>query len=350
MIDCYSQNGWDPLKTVILGDFIPPDLLEKALTYSKYEPVKPWLVKIAKETEEDFAEIQNILESYGVEVIRPFNSDFRREFENELEQLQLDDLPFDTLPIPISPRNDFLIYKDIVIGDRPTFSRKWIEENISNKVTYLNETPLDKVHLPCIFRLNDTLIIGDEITDEEFEHIPPLFPKDTQFIKTSVPGHVDARMATLRDGLVVYAANEVTEEDLQATYPGWTKVYCDMHGFNVIGKNQPRKYGEVANYRTALNSLTDGRWDIAGFDGDAETVANIVDKMFSRWTGRAYETHFDVNILTIDPDTSITVGTDQRMIKRIESLGHKMITAPFRHRWFLDQGMHCITADLIREH
>ena len=122
MITAYSKNGWDPLKTVILGDFIPPDLLRTCLDYSKYDPVKPWLIKIAQETEEDLHNIQNILEQYGVEVIRPFDSEFKTQFESELYKVQQYDLPFDTLPIPISPRNDLLVYKDIVIGDRPTYS------------------------------------------------------------------------------------------------------------------------------------------------------------------------------------------------------------------------------------
>ena len=147
MITAYSKNGWDPLKTVILGDFIPPDLLRTCLDYSKYDPVKPWLIKIAQETEEDLHNIQNILEQYG--------------------------LPFDTLPIPISPRNDLLVYKDIVIGDRPTYSRKWLDDNLTNNIIYLRDTPLDKVHLPCIFRCNDTLVIGGQINDDEFELLKP---------------------------------------------------------------------------------------------------------------------------------------------------------------------------------
>ena len=347
MITAYSKNGWDPLKTVILGDFIPPDLLKTCLDYSKYDPVKPWLIKIAQETEEDLHNIQNILEQYGVEVIRPFDSEFKTQFESELYKVQQYDLPFDTLPIPISPRNDLLVYKDIVIGDRPTYSRKWLDDNLTNNIIYLRDTPLDKVHLPCIFRCNDTLVIGGQINDDEFELLKPLFPTDTNFIKTSIPGHVDALMATLREGLVVYSKTEVTSEDLQATFPGWKHLKCTMYGFNVSTSENK----DIPKWSNAIHSLTDGRWNIDGYDGtDPEKVVEIIDTEFKKYTGQAYETHFDCNILTINPDTSITVGTDKHLAKRIQDHGHNLIIVPFRHRWFFDQGLHCITCDLVREH
>ena len=347
MITAYSKNGWDPLKVVILGDFIPPDLLKQCLDYSKYDPVKPWLMKIAQETEEDLNNIQHILEQHGVKVIRPFDSEFRSQFERAMWGIQSNNLPFSTLPIPISPRNDLLVYKDIVIGDRPTFSRKWIKDNLTNEVIYLHDTPLSQVHLPCIFRLNDTLIIGDEITDSEYELLLPLFPADTKFIKTSIPGHVDARMATLKEGLVIYARKDVSIEDLEETYPGWTKVYCKTYGFNVENCERPN----VPNFTNAITSLTNGRWNIEGYDGtDPAELVDMIDREFTKYTGKAYETHFDVNILTINPETSMTVGTDKDLIQRIEQNGHKMITVPFRHRWFFDQGLHCVTCDLVRNH
>ena len=49
MIHAYSENGWDPLKIVMLGDFIPPDLLKETLNFSKFDAIKPWLMKIAWE-------------------------------------------------------------------------------------------------------------------------------------------------------------------------------------------------------------------------------------------------------------------------------------------------------------
>jgi len=347
MITAYSKNGWDPLKVVILGEFIPPDLLKQCLDYSKYEPVKSWLMKIAQETEEDLNNLQHILEQHGVQVIRPFNSDFRTEFEKAIWEIQYWNKPFSSLPIPLAARNDLLVYKDIVIGDKPTFSMQWLKNNLTNKVIYLDQTPLNQVHLPCIFRLNDTLVIGDEITNEEFELLVPMFPADTKFIKTSIPGHVDARMATVSDGLVIYAKSQVTETDLEETYPGWTKVYCDTYGFNVEKAERPN----VPNYNNAITSLTNGRWNIEGFDGtDPAELVNMIDKEFTEYTGKAYETHFDVNMLTINPETSMTVGTDRDLIKRIEQHGHKMITVPFRHRWFFDQGLHCVTCDLVRDH
>ena len=60
MINCYSKNGWDPLETVLLGGFIEPDTLKVILDYSKFDPIRPWLMKIAQETEEDLDNIQYV--------------------------------------------------------------------------------------------------------------------------------------------------------------------------------------------------------------------------------------------------------------------------------------------------
>ena len=54
-------------------------------------------------------------------------------------------------------------------------------------------------------------------------------------------------------------------------------------------------------------------------------------------------------MLTINPDLSLTVGTDSDLKKKIEQEGHELITVPLRHRWFFDQGLHCITCDILRE-
>ena len=342
MIHAYSENGWDPLKIVLLGDFIPPDLLKETLNFSKFDAIKPWLMKIAYETEEDLSNIQHILEQQGVKVLRPFafekwQTKYQQQVENWLNQTP----EFKNLPIPVSPRNNIIVYKDVVIG--LTEMVTLLEDIIDNDITSFSDTQYWKMHLPCIFRCNDTLVIGNEITDEELEVLTPVFPKDTKYIKTDISGHVDAAMATLREGLVVYS-ERVSEKDLNRTFPNWAHLYCDKFGWNVKSDK------DVITWSDAIHSLTDGNWNIAGYDGDnPEEIVETINANFSNWTGKAYETHFDVNMLTINPDLSLTVGTDSDLKKKIEQEGHELITVPLRHRWFFDQGLHCITCDILRE-
>ena len=42
-------------------------------------------------------------------------------------------------------------------------------------------------------------------------------------------------------------------------------------------------------------------------------------------------------------------SNDLQFKKKIEQEGHELITVPLRHRWFFDQGLHCITCDILRE-
>ena len=47
-------------------------------------------------------------------------------------------------------------------------------------------------------------------------------------------------MATLREGLVVYALKEIEQTLINETFPGWKHVFCDKYGFNV----EPMHYSE----------------------------------------------------------------------------------------------------------
>ena len=341
MINCYSKNGWDPLETVLLGGFIEPDTLKVILDYSKFDPIRPWLMKIAQETEEDLDNIQYVLEQHGVQVIRP---DWELIREEQVRRWRKGD----TEIAPISPRNDLFVYKDMVIARSDSLAGQPWESIIENDIVDLSGTVLQSIHLPCIFRCNDRLIIGNEISEYELERLIHVLPYK-EYVRTDVDGHVDARMATLREGLVVYAIKDIEQTLINETFPGWKHIFCDKYGFNA----DPRYYSEEPPEQIdeTLRALTNNRWDIFGYNGDnPKEVASLIDDNFSNWTGKAYETHFDVNILTINPNLSITVGTDKELVKQIEQEGHELIVVPLRHRWFFDQGLHCMTCDLVRKH
>ena len=45
----------------------------------------------------------------------------------------------------------------------------------------------------------------------------------------------------------------------------------------------------------------------------------------------------------------MAISQNSLVYERLESLGVKVHKVPFRHRFFWDGGLHCITNDLVRE-
>ena len=61
------------------------------------------------------------------------------------------------------------------------------------------------------------------------------------------------------------------------------------------------------------------------------------------------ETVFDINVVSIDSNTVITNGYDPDVERKLKKHGVDMIPFDFRHKYFWDSGLHCVTLDLSRE-
>ena len=85
-----------------------------------------------------------------------------------------------------------------------------------------------------------------------------------------------------------------------------------------------------------------------GFEQD-QNLVNIVDHYFDDWVGNVSETVFDVNILVIDNKNIVVSSHNDQVEEACARHGIEVHVSPFRHRYFWDGGIHCITSDLHRE-
>ena len=69
----------------------------------------------------------------------------------------------------------------------------------------------------------------------------------------------------------------------------------------------------------------------------------------SNWVGYVEETVFEVNMLSIDENTILVNNYNKQVFDFLEKHHIAPVIAPFRHRWFWDGGVHCVTQDLYRE-
>ena len=78
-------------------------------------------------------------------------------------------------------------------------------------------------------------------------------------------------------------------------------------------------------------------------------VKEFIDPWLNKWVGYAEETVFEVNMLSVDENTIISLNYQEECHKKLREHGIEPIYCRFRHRNFWDAGLHCLTVDTVRE-
>jgi hypothetical protein len=356
---------WDPLKVCVVGRSYPPEFY----SWITIPHVRSLFEKIAIETEEDFQNIIKKLQQFGVEVLRP-------------------DLPADTvindqhIPPPMTPR-DYMVmigetfytnlrfnfstfYADVKDSTWPSCSSyedfltlpkhiqhecnsvhklkqhqdncsyekiyKFIEQQ-NNTVKFHSETNITGAY---VSRIGRDLYFGtqdyNQDTNQIKNYIDIEFPKHRRHI-VNTGGHSDGTFCAVCPGLIISLHDVPTYAD---TFPDWEVVYLPGQSWDMV--------------RPFLNlkKKNSGRWWIPGFEDD-QSVIDTVETWLGHWTGCVEETVFDVNMLIIDPKNVMVFNYNKKVFDALERYGITPHIVPFRHRYFWDGGIHCVTSDLHRE-
>ena len=81
---------------------------------------------------------------------------------------------------------------------------------------------------------------------------------------------------------------------------------------------------------------------------DNDEFNHFVKTWLSDWVGYCTESVFDVNVLVLDPHTVCINNKNPQVIEFLKKHKIDYIHIPWRHRYFWDGGLHCITLDLKR--
>ena len=320
---------WDPLKVCIVGRSYPPEFY----SWIQVPHVRELFEKIAIETEEDYQNIVNKLEQFGVEVLRP------TVFKDSMHYLLPDDSRH--LPPPMTPRDT-----SIMIGS--TFYQKfntapgWISghEDIVKQVaaqgnTVVTEFDLDIITGAMVSRIGRDLYFGTNSYNQDTTELKQSV--DQEFTNTrnhiiNTGGHGDGTYCPVTPGLIISLRDVPT---YAKTFPGWEVVYLPGQSWHKV-----KPFLD-------LKRRTRGKWWIPGFEYD-QAVVNTVENWLSHWVGYVEETVFDVNMLVIDPKNVIVFSYNKKVFNALERFGITPHIVPFRHRYFWDGGIHCVTSDLHR--
>ena len=78
-------------------------------------------------------------------------------------------------------------------------------------------------------------------------------------------------------------------------------------------------------------------------------LAKNVNRWLDSWIGHVDETIFDVNVVSVSEEVVITNGYDKSVADQLKKHGVEMVPSNFRHKFFWDGGLHCVTLDLTRD-
>ena len=158
-----------------------------------------------------------------------------------------------------------------------------------------------------------------------------LFP-DYRVHGVDVPGHGDGSMHPVKEGLIIAIGKEKYYKDF---YPGWEVVKVQS------GWEQVKPF-------LKMKEKNRGRWWIKG-EEDNQDLIDYIDTWLDHWVTYVEETVFDVNVLPIDEQNCIVNGYNKDVFDAFDRHGVTPHIINFRHRYFWDGGLHCITSDIHRE-
>lgn len=370
---------WDQLKTCIVGRTYPPEFyswIKDVETRTRFET-------LAQETEEDYQNLILLLSSkFGVNIVRP-------EFPDDMQSLYINGK---WVQPPTAPRDYFLMIHDkFWIPTVPNASHAWsvfyrqnkeswwpefvrprdfydslpefrnvvekrfaefcavdqqhldaklsfythIVDQIKASGTEICNTELDFINGCFVSRIGHDLYFATQTYHDDraalLQQVNQLFP-DTRNRVVNAGGHGDAVYCPVTPGLIISLNDVPTYTD---TFPDWEVVYLP-----------PSNYAHMREFEWSMKR-NKGRWFMPGFEQDNNLI-HMVDHYFDEWVGEVHETVFDVNILVVDPKNIVVSAHNDIVERACARYGITVHVSPFRHKYFWDCGIHCVTNDLDR--
>lgn len=364
------HQHWDPLQTCVVGRSHPPEFY----SWIENSRVRPLFEKIALETEEDYQKIIAVLQQFGVEVLRPdlpqqnniggvyapppmcprdhfvmigdifYHPDMPDSWElfynNVKDPTWPEFLPFDQLPKQIQQECqevhgwDFLHHR--FLSDYMNDCYRSVFAHLAAHQVPTRVAPRRWINGAAVARLGRDLYFGTENSTDDLQDRQCVADQEFPGFRNHVintGGHTDGTYCPVAPGLIISLRDVPTYAD---TFPGWEVVYLPGQSWSAV-----RPFLE-------LKKQNHGRWWIPGFEHD-QAVIDTVETWLSHWTGYVEETVFDVNMLIIDPKNVLVFNENDQVFSALARYGMTPHVVHFRHRYFWDGGIHCVTLDLDRK-
>ena len=329
LIEISSHAGFQPMEICLVGRSYPPEFYSKI----KNSNIRSVMEKIAIETEEDYQTLIKILKKFQIQIERPTilaNNNFE-----EYMIIRSDGSRW-YQPPPMNPRDHLLVVGNQIFINRPTgptyvdFFDSVIKRIVGKKY-HAKDCPDTKViDGPSVTRVGKDLYFDNKYGLPQ--HIFDTYFSYYRCHNVTTGGHSDGVFCPVTPGLIISLKDVPTYAD---TFPGWEVVYL------------PGQSWEKVRPFLDLKIKNGGKWWIPGEEMNDE-VTNFVNTWMNDWTGFVEETVFDVNMMVINEKNVICNNDNDKVFEALSRHGVTPHICNFRHRYFWDGGLHCITLDLKR--
>jgi hypothetical protein len=382
-------NMWDPLKTVVLGNSYSPNFFKDI----KNDKIRSALTKITEETLEDLEYYEKVLKDFGCTVLRPHvdknlsilnfanvNSTEYYSFRQGIPRSPLQPRDYQFIignklylqGLDANGEIAKLLYqynsKDIInfenfknrkpdITDKvikltknqyeilkgsswPTYENYYnnnfenIEQNILDEITsFMINTYDDAGNSTLVGRDLYLDTTGSNKTCNFICETYKEYCQDLRINRLVIEGHHDGCFHTLKPGVII-SIEEV--KNYEKTFPNWEICYLENQSFHAVS--------DFLKMKKKVN----GKWWVPG-EEDNDQFINFVETWLNDWVGYCEESVFDVNVLMLDKYNVCVNNYNETAFAFFKKHKIEPIIVPWRHRYFWDGGLHCITLELYRE-
>lgn len=315
---------FDPLKHCWIGSGFKTEWFEDLDIYKNDKIMDP-LKRIAHETEEDYQLLEKILKDAGVQTHRSFLD------INKVRSVKNIFRP------PVCPRDHFAVIGEKIYAiSNGVSGYSDVLKQISRENLVIEKVENMSISTATICRVGKD-IWWDYLEDSPKDLVQKYIQKwqDEGFrVHTSHRGyHSDSAFCVVKPGCIVslYDIQNYKEE-----FPGWDVLYL------------PDQSWDRVSPFLKIKEKVGGQWWLKGEEHNDQLI-EFVNTWLNDWVGYVEETVFDVNMLSIDQNTIICNNYNKEVFDHFKKHKVEPVLFNFRHRYFWDGGVHCITQDLYRE-
>ena len=307
----WISNNKDRLQKVLLGSVPTSKTLQGILK----KPIPKVIQKVLAETQEDLDQIKGQYEKLGVEVLS---------------------YPVLTLEDSMNVRNGFIVVDDHMwVSDKSDSLR-----TLYNQIDHITFLGHNEGYCPDIY-IHDEYAILDRLPPMAFKYWRKKLSAKRKIITAFNKGHSDGIYCNVGDKIWLTNGQALPFEK---NWPG-----VPVMELSTSNKGLINDWGPVEKmFRSKELHKTQGRYLIAKNELNVTDI-EFIDEYLDQWLGYCEETLFDINLSIIDDKNVMAISQNSLVYDRLESLDIKVHKVPFRHRFFWDGGLHCITNDLVRK-
>ena len=328
MIPIKGYATFDTLKHCWIGSAFKIEWFENTPFYKNDKIMSP-LKRIAEETEQDFQMLEKLLNKAGVQTYRSWpDMDKIGSLKNLYRPM-------------VNPRDNFAVIgeKLYAVSGRDVRGCKDILKQIDRKNLHIEMLQTEGLSTAEIVRVGQDLFWDHPEYKENFDSATitkykKMWEAEGFKVHMSSRGyHSDASFCVVKPGCIVSLYDI---QDYAREFPGWDVLYLPDQSWKKL--HPFRKITEKVG----------GRWWIPG-EEDNDKLITFVNEWLNDWVGYVEETVFDVNMLSLDQNTIICNNYNKEVFDHFKKHKVEPVIFNFRHRYFWDNGVHCITQDLYRE-